>query len=117
MPAGRRVLYGVVAAVVILSVFGMSGSPYNRVGPGPAIQVGRPEGGSWSVLTARVERTNWFQWGKAELTGERLVRDAGPGRGGGAAPAPGTDAMSRARTRRRRPSAASRPSSTGTAAG
>ncbi|GAA4375347.1 hypothetical protein GCM10023088_32620 [Actinomadura verrucosospora] len=98
MPAGRRVLYGVVAAVVVLSVFGMSGSPYNRVGPGPAIQIGRPEGGSWSVLTARVQRSNWFQWGKAELTGERLVRDAGPGRGAGAAPAPGADAMSTAQT-------------------
>ncbi|WP_143227007.1 S16 family serine protease [Actinomadura mexicana] len=99
---GRRVLYGVVAAVVVLTVFGSSGSPYNRVGPGPAIQVGRPEGGSWSVMTARVQRSNWFQWGKAELTGERVIRDAGGGHGGGghggAGPTPGGDAMSTAQT-------------------
>ncbi|WP_141578164.1 S16 family serine protease [Actinomadura sp. WMMA1423] len=102
MPLGRRVLYGVVAAFVVLTVFGMSGSPYNRVGPGPAIQVGRPEGGSWSVTTARVQRSNWFQWGKAELAGERVIRDAGSGRGGGhgggTGPAPVGDAMSTAQT-------------------
>ncbi|MGI5204031.1 S16 family serine protease [Spirillospora sp. CA-108201] len=94
---GRRLLYGVVAAAVILAVFGMRGSPYNRVGPGPAIQVGHPEGGSWSVMTARVQRGNWFQWGKARLTGERLIRDGGGGKGG-AGRAPGGDAMSTAQT-------------------
>ncbi|MEU4822715.1 S16 family serine protease [Actinomadura sp. NPDC023710] len=94
---GRRVLYGVVAAVVVLAVFGMSGSPYNRVGPGPAIEVGRPEGGSWSVMTSRVQRSNWLQWGKAEFTGEHVIRDAGRGHGGGD-PAPGGDAMSTAQT-------------------
>lgn len=93
----RRVLYGAIAGVVVLGVFGMSGSPYDRVGPGPAIQVGRAEGGSWSVLTARVSGTNWFQWGKAELTGEHLIRNAGGGRGG-AAPAPAADAMGTAQT-------------------
>ncbi|MFD0540709.1 hypothetical protein ACFQY7_49800 [Actinomadura luteofluorescens] len=32
---GRQILYGVIAAVVVLTVFGLGGSPYNRVGPGP----------------------------------------------------------------------------------
>ncbi|NDU71680.1 hypothetical protein GWI34_03420 [Actinomadura sp. DSM 109109] len=93
----RRVLYGVVAALVVLAVFGMRDSPYERVGPGPAIPVGRPEGGSWSVMTARVQRANWFQWGKAEFTGERVVRVV-EGGGGGGPPAPAGDPMSAAQT-------------------
>ncbi|GAA4342671.1 hypothetical protein GCM10023178_55780 [Actinomadura luteofluorescens] len=48
---GRQILYGVIAAVVVLTVFGLGGSPYNRVGPGPAIRVGSPEGGG--VTTGR----------------------------------------------------------------
>lgn len=98
---GRRILYGVIAAVVVLTVFGLGGSPYNRVGPGPAIRVGSPEGGSWSVLTVRVQRANWFQWGKAELTGGHLIRNVEGGHGGGqggAGPAPDGDAMSTAQT-------------------
>ncbi|MEV0662595.1 S16 family serine protease [Actinomadura luteofluorescens] len=98
----RQVLYGVIAAVIVLTVIGMGGSPYNRVGPGPAIQVGSPEGGSWSVMTARVQRANWLQWGKAELTGEHLIRNVeggqGGGQGGGAGPTPGGDAMSTSQT-------------------
>ncbi|TDC42552.1 hypothetical protein E1281_36080 [Actinomadura sp. KC345] len=97
---GRRLLYGVIASVIVLTVFGLGDSPYDRVGPGPAIAVGSPGGGSWSVTTARVRDSNWFQWLGAEITGERTIRPAGQGSGedAGAAPEVG-DAMATAQTR------------------
>ena len=101
---GRRWLYGVIASVVVLTVFGLGDSRYDRVGPGPAIAVGSPDGGSWSVTTARVRNSNWFQWLGAEITGERTIRRDGPGSGGdsggdsGGAPEPG-DAMDTSQTR------------------
>ncbi|WP_433467316.1 S16 family serine protease [Spirillospora sp. CA-128828] len=87
-----------IASFVVLAVFGMSGSPYDRVGPGPAIEVGRPEGGSWSVLTARVQRSNWLQYAKAELTGERTIRADGGGSGGDKGPPRSEDVMSTSQT-------------------
>ncbi|MBC6458092.1 hypothetical protein HKK72_09285 [Actinomadura sp. HBU206391] len=63
----------------MLAGFGVTGSPYHRVDPGPVIQVGPPAAGSWSVMTAHVRHSNWFQWAAAELTGERTIRGGGDG--------------------------------------
>ncbi|GAA2404372.1 hypothetical protein GCM10010191_10130 [Actinomadura vinacea] len=84
IPLRRRLRYGAVASLITLAGFAATDSPYYRVGPGPVIQVG----GSWSVTTARVSPSNWFQWSKAELTGQRTIR------GGDAPPMPQTMAAS-----------------------
>lgn len=79
IPLRRRFSYGVVAALVIAVGFGVTGSPYRRVGPGPVIQIGPSEGGAWSVMTARIQSATWFQWATAELSGTRTIRRNGDG--------------------------------------
>jgi PDZ domain-containing protein len=64
----------VAVCVAVLAGFGVTGSPYYRVDPGPVVQVGGSGGGSWSVTTARVRTSNWFQWAVAELRGRRTLR-------------------------------------------
>ena len=57
--------------------FGVTGSPYYRVGPGPVIRVGGSGGGTWSVTTVRLRESTWFRWAMAGLRGERTVRGGG----------------------------------------
>lgn len=92
---GRRVRYAAAVGVAVLAGFGMTGSPYYRVGPGPVISVGGSGGGSWSVTTVRVSKSNWFQWGVAELRGERTLRG---GDGGGDTGQAMADAMRTSQT-------------------
>jgi PDZ domain-containing secreted protein len=73
----RRFWCGLVVSLTMLGGFGGTGSPYYRVDPGPMVQVGLPVHGSWSVTTARVRDSTWFQWAVTELTGGRTVRAAG----------------------------------------
>lgn len=70
-----RLWCSVLIASIVLWSFGTVDSPYQRVGPGPMIRVGRPERGDWSVTTVRVRESTWFQWAIAKLTGERTVRN------------------------------------------
>ena len=74
-------LPGVVAVLIVLTVLGLRDSPYDRVDPGPALPVGSPAGGSWSVMTVRVRDSTWFQWALAEIRGEHTVRRYGRGTG------------------------------------
>lgn len=79
----------------MLAGFGMTGSPFYLVGPGPVIVVGGSGGGSWSVTTVRVSKSNWFEWAVAELRGERALRG---GDGGGDAGRAMADAMRTSQT-------------------
>lgn len=63
--------------LTVLVAFGLTGSPYYLVEPGPVIRVGGSGGGSWSVTTARVRTSTWFQWAAAELRGQRTLRGEG----------------------------------------
>ncbi|MCO6009176.1 hypothetical protein NE236_29825 [Actinoallomurus purpureus] len=73
----RRVRYGVLLSLIMLGGFGVTGSPYDRIGPGPVIRIGTPARGSWSVTTVVVRRSTWFRWAVAGFTGERMVRARG----------------------------------------
>jgi PDZ domain-containing protein len=94
----RRLRYGAVLLVAALAVLGAGVSPYQRVGPGPVVQIGAPGRGSWSVPTVRVQESNWFQWAVARLRGERVIR-TGAGRRGDAPDAALTEAMRVSQTR------------------
>lgn len=88
---GRRgPLSVVIIVVIVMTLVGLRDSPYDRVGPGPALPVGSPADGSWSVMTVRVWDANWFQWAMAEVRGERTVKRSG--RGGGGTGGGGTEA-------------------------
>lgn len=92
---GRRLGYVAAVGVAVLAGFGMTGSPYDLVGPGPVIPVGGTGGGSWSVTTARVSKSDWFQWAVARFRGERVLRAGGGEDGTGRAMA---DAMRTSQT-------------------
>jgi PDZ domain-containing secreted protein len=74
MVNGRKIFCGVLLSLLLASGFGWKSAPYYRVDAGPVVRVGPAHGGGWSVTTVQVQDTDWFQWMRAELTGERLVR-------------------------------------------
>ncbi|WP_433183019.1 S16 family serine protease [Actinoallomurus sp. CA-150999] len=75
----RRIRYGVILSLLMLCGFGVTGSPYDRIDPGPVIRIGPPARGSWLVTTVVVRHSTWFRWALAGLTEERMVRRRGPG--------------------------------------
>ncbi|MEV5709675.1 S16 family serine protease [Actinoallomurus sp. NPDC052274] len=73
----RRIRYAVILSLLMLAGFGLTGSPYDRIEPGPVIRIDSPERGSWLVTTVVVRHSTWFRWALAEFNGERTVRVRG----------------------------------------
>ncbi|MEV5751288.1 S16 family serine protease [Actinoallomurus sp. NPDC052308] len=73
----RRIRYAVILSLLMLAGFGLTGSPYDRIEPGPVIRIDSPERGSWLVTTVVVRHSTWFRWALAEFNGVRTVRVRG----------------------------------------